>query len=171
MFQIGDPVVHPVRGAGVVTGIEELQRHGKIKAYYRIKLLGQTRTSLMIPVEGAAAKGLRRAIQQSKLNRVRRVLCADPQRLPANHKARYELVKSKLRTGDLLQVAEAVRDMAWRQRREGSLNTRGKRIYKRGIKLLAGEIAVALGVELDAGEAQVRKWLWKNPSLEIATAS
>jgi CarD family transcriptional regulator len=162
MFEIGDAVVHPVHGAGVVTDIEKLQRRGGSKEYYRIELLGQGRTSLMIPVKAAKARELRYAIQQSRLNRVWRVLRAAPEKLPAYYKERYELVKSKLRTGDLLQVAGAVRDMAWRRKREGSLNTRGKRMYEEGIRLLAGEIAAAQGTDLADAEARVSGRLWES---------
>ena len=70
MFEVGDAVVHPVRGAGVVTDIEELQRDGGNKAYYKIKLLSQVRTSLMVPVKDAATRGLRHAVERSKLGRV-----------------------------------------------------------------------------------------------------
>jgi len=168
MFEVGDAVVHPVRGAGIVTDIEELQRRGGSKEYYRIKLLGQERTSLMIPVKAAKARGLRYAIRQSRLNRVWRVLRAAPKKLPAYYKERYESVKSKLRTGDLLQVAEVVRDMAWRRKREGRLNTRGKRMYEEGIRLLAGEIAAAQGTDLLNAEAQVRGRLWESLSPKTA---
>ncbi len=162
MFEVGEAVVHPIRGAGIVTDIEELERHGSSKEYYRVKLLGQGHTTLMIPVKAAKARGLRHAIQRSRLKRVWRVLLAAPEKLPAHYKKRYELVKSKLRTGDLLQIAETVRDMAWRRKQEGSLNTRGKRMYKEGIRLLAGEIAAAQGTDLADAEAQVRGRLWES---------
>ncbi|MEA3339554.1 MAG: hypothetical protein U9R15_06270, partial [Chloroflexota bacterium] len=68
---------------------------------------------------------------------------------PANHKKRYKAVEEKLHTGDVFQVAEAVRDMTWRQRREGKLTTMGKRMYKEGMNILAGEIAAVQGVAID----------------------
>jgi CarD family transcriptional regulator len=117
------------------------------------------RTSIKIPVQVAKEKGLRYAIQQSGLGQVWRVLCAVPKKLPANYKERYQLIESILRTGKILRIAEAVRDMAWRRKREGKLNTRGKRMYEKGVKLLAGEIAVAQDTDLAEAEAQVRNRL------------
>jgi CarD family transcriptional regulator len=155
MFKVGDAVVHPVRGAGVVTDTEELRLNGGSKQYYKIELLGQTRTSLMIPVKDAKTKGLRRAIGRPRLKRVWQVLRGDPKVLPDDHDGRYELLRHKLHSGDLFQIAEAVRDIAWRQR-EGRLTTRGQRIYKEGMTLLAGEIAIAQGIELTDAEAEVR---------------
>jgi CarD family transcriptional regulator len=159
MFKAGEAIVHPIRGAGVVESIEERQWHGSNDLYYRIKLLGQPGTSLMIPIDAAETIGLRRAVPRSKLNQVWRVLHADPGTLPADHKARYGLLYDKLHAGDVLQVAEAVRDMAWRRKREGGLTTQGKRIYEEGMTILAGEIAATQGTDLADAEAQVRERL------------
>ena len=168
MFKEGDAIVHPVRGAGLVVGIEERQWHGSSGLYYRIELLGQPGTSLMIPVNVAKTIGLRRAASRSKLNKVWRVLRADPGTLPDDHKSRYELLHDRLHTGDVLQVAEAVRDMAWRQKRQGSLTTQGKRIYGEGMRTLSGEIAVSQGIDLTDAEAQVRARLGESLSQTTA---
>ncbi len=156
MFEAGDAIVHPVRGAGVVVRVEERQWRGNSEPYYRIRLLGQPGTSLMIPIRAAETRGLRRAIPRSELNQVWRVLRANPGTLPTDHKERYKLLEDKLHTGDVFQVAEVVRDMTWRQQREGSLTTIGKQRYEEGMKILAGEIAAVQGVDLDDAEAQVR---------------
>jgi CarD family transcriptional regulator len=83
------------------------------------------------------------------------VLRAVPNTLPGDHKERYKLLEGKLHTGDVFQVAEVVRDMAWRQQRKGHLTTVGKRRYNEGIKMLAGEIAAVQGVELNNAEAEI----------------
>jgi RNA polymerase-interacting CarD/CdnL/TRCF family regulator len=159
MFEAGDAIVHPVRGAGVVVRIEERRWHGNNDQYYRIKLLGQPGTSLMIPVSAAETIGLRPAVSRSRLEHVWRVLRADPEKLPADHKARYELLNERLYAGDALQVAEAVRDMAWRQKQEGSLTTQGKRIYEEGMRILSGEIAATQAIDIADAEAQVSEKL------------
>ena len=169
MFKAGDAIVHPVRGAGVVERIEERQWHGSTDKYYRIKLLGQPGTSLMVPISAAETIGLRRAISKSKLKRVWTMLRADAKPLPADHKARYELLNGRLRTGDVYQVAEAVRDMAWRQQREGSLTTQGKRIYEEAMRILSGEIAASQGMNMADAEAQVREKLGEILSSSTAT--
>ncbi len=164
MFKAGDAIVHPVRGAGVVVCIEERQWRGSKNQYYRIKLLSQPTSSLMIPISAAETLGLRRAIPQSKLKQVWRVLRADPGSLPADHKERYQMLEDKLHAGDVLQVAEAMRDMTWRRQKEGNLTTRGKRMYEEGMMLLAGEIAAAQDIDLTDAEAQVRDRLMENLS-------
>jgi CarD family transcriptional regulator len=156
MFKAGDAIVHPVRGAGVVVRIEEREWRGGANLYYRIKLMGQPTSSLMVPISTAETIGLRRAVSRSKLDRVWRVLRSDPGTLPTDHKDRYQVLEDKLHAGDVLQVAEAVRDMAWRQKQEGSLTTRGKRMYEEGMMLLAGELAASQDIDLMDAEAQIR---------------
>jgi CarD family transcriptional regulator len=156
MFKEGDAVVHPIRGAGVVKRVEEREWRGADALYYRIGLLSQPGSSLMIPVGAAEDLGLRRAASQSRLSKVWKVLGTDPEKLPKEHKERYQLLEDKLHAGDVLQVAEAVRDMAWRRHREGRLTTRGKRMYEEGMTLLAGEIAAAKGIGIADAEIQVR---------------
>jgi CarD family transcriptional regulator len=168
MFEVGDVVVHPIRGAGVVTDIKELQRRGDSKQYYRIRLLTHARTSLMIPVKGATAKGLRRAIKEYRLNRVWHVLCSNPKKLPTDYEARHELLEHKLRSGDLLQVAEATRDLTWRRQEQNGLTWGDRQAYRRGIKLLAGEIAAAQGTGVLDAEAEVRARLWGRLSPKVA---
>lgn len=167
MFKTGDPIVHPVRGAGVVVRVEERQWRGSNNLYYRIKLLGHPSSSLMIPFSTAETIGLRRAISQSNLNRVWHVLCADPGMLPTDHKERYQVLEDKLHTGDVLKVAEAVRDMTWRRHQQGHLTTRGKQMYDEGMMLLAGELAASQDIQVMDAEAQIRTKL--DESLAPAT--
>ena len=166
MFKAGDPIIHPVRGAGVVIGIEEREWRGSSALYYRIQLLGQQSVNLMIPIDAAETLGLRRTIAKSKLGQVWHVLLADPEKLPADHRQRYQLLKDKLHTGDVFHVAEVVRDMAWRQRRKGSLTTVGKRLYDEGLTLLAGELAAAQDIDLTNAEFQITARLGESLSRE-----
>ncbi|MDY6875625.1 MAG: CarD family transcriptional regulator [Chloroflexota bacterium] len=168
MFKAGDAIIHPVRGAGVVIRVEKRQWRGNSDLYYRINLLSQPGTRLMIPVSAAETLGLRRVIPRSKLSKVWHVLRATPKTLPDNHKKRYELLDDNLHAGDVFQVAEMVRDMTWRQQREGSLTTMGKQRYEEGIKILAGEIAAVQGVDLEDAEAQIKTELRESLSPTVA---
>lgn len=155
-FKTGDAVFHPVRGAGVVTGIKDRKWDGEEHRYYTIELLAHSGTRVMIPQSTAKDIGLRHAMSQAKLKKVWRVLRGDPRKLPKDHKDRYALIEEKLHTGDAFEVAEAVRDMAWRRKQEGKLTTRGKRIFDGAMMLLAGEIAAVQDIEVEEAEGQVR---------------
>ena len=158
-FKTGDAVFHPARGAGMVTGINNRDRDGESRSYYTIELLGQPGTRLMIPTSSAKAVGLRHAMSQSKLKEVWRLLRGDPQKLPQDHKDRYAAIEEQLQSGDALEVAAAVRDMAWRRKQEGKFTTRGKRIYEEAMMLLAGEIAAVQDIEVADAEGQVNERL------------
>jgi CarD family transcriptional regulator len=154
-FKTGDAVFHPVRGAGFVTGVKDRRWNGGKRRYYTIELLGHPRTTVMVPAGNAKEIGLRHAMSQAKLKKVWRVLRGDPQKLPRDHKDRHAVIEAKLHTGDAFEIAEAVRDMAWRRRQEGKLTTRGKRLYEEALMLLAGEIAAVQEVEMGEAEGQV----------------
>lgn len=162
MFKVGDAVVHPVRGAGVVIGIEERQRRGDDSLYYRIELLGQPAIRLMLPVSVAEEIGLRRAVSRARLEEVWETLCGNPQTLPGDNNERYQLLREKLRGGDVFQVAEVVRDMASRQQGERGLTTVGKRLYEESLTLLAAEVAAAQDSCLTDAESQIRGMLREN---------
>ncbi|MBE9508102.1 MAG: hypothetical protein IMY86_08635 [Chloroflexi bacterium] len=168
-FKAGDAVVHPARGAGVVDCIEERQRRGNSETYYRIQLLHPPGSKLLVPTSAAKELGLRRAISQTKLKRVWCVLRADPGALPEDYKKRYQLLRDKLKTGDAFQVAEVVRDMAWRQRRKGRLNTIGKQLYEKGMSFLTGEIAAVQDVDLAEAEVRVRARLTESLATTTVT--
>jgi CarD family transcriptional regulator len=154
-FKTGDAVVHPVRGAGVVTDIKDRKWNGEDHRYYRIDLLGHQGTRVMVPTSNAQEVGLRRAISRAKLKKVWRVLRDDPKKLPKDHKERYAVIKERLQTGDVFEVAKAVRDMTWRRHQRGKLTVRGKRIYEKALMLLAGEIAAVREIEMEEAEGQV----------------
>lgn len=148
--------------------VEEKQWHGSNSLYYRIELLGQPGTSLMIPIQRADSIGLRSAVSRSKLVQVWRVLRSNPSMLPSDHKTRYALLNGKLHTGDVLQVAEAVRDMAWRREHRGTLTTQGKRIFEEGMRILSGEVAAAWGVDMTEAEAEINDRLGEVVALTVA---
>jgi len=155
-FEAGDAVVHPVRGAGVVTKVQERKLHGRIDTYYTIKLLGHNPSKLMIPVETAIQLGVRHAVSKSDLERLWDVILSEPEDLPDPYKARYKVLRERLETGDVFQIAEVIRDMAWRQHEEGRLNVKGKRMYEKAIKLVAGEMAAIKDIDFETSELQIR---------------
>lgn len=160
MFERGDAVVHPTRGVGFVVDIEERPWRGDKSLYYKIELLGrEPDVSIRIPVEKAEGLGVRRAISASEISRVWEVLHADPEELPSNHKTRYKVLKDKLHAGDVLQVAEILRDLTWRREDKDHLTTRVKRVYEEGLMFLAGEIAAAQDVSLTEAMTQIRSKL------------
>ena len=154
-FTTGDAVVHPIRGAGIVERIVERTWHGNAEPYYRIKLLGRLGTMLMVPISAAEKLGMRYAISQSNIEQLWRVLLAAPIGLPKKYNELTKLLQDKLGTGDVFQVAEVVRDVAWRQWKT-RLGSTAKLLYEEGTRLLVGEIAATQDIEFADAETLVR---------------
>jgi CarD family transcriptional regulator len=169
MFRIGDRVIHPSYGVGTVIEIEERHTLGNSKRYYSIELLGQPETIVMVPVGAEERVGLRHPVPAARLGQVWHVLQGDPNELPSNHDKRCELVLEKLHGGDVLKIAEVVRDLAWWREEKRRLTIRGKRLYDRGMALLAGEVASARGGDLQAAEHQISRALDKSlhPAIQV----
>jgi RNA polymerase-interacting CarD/CdnL/TRCF family regulator len=160
MFSVGDTVVHPSYGAGVVTDIKTLAFLGnKANTYYSLQLLSEPGTVVMVAVRDEEKVGLRPPIPKSELHRVWRILSSDPEVLPSDHNERYAVLKEKLHGGDALEVAEALRDLAWRREQKRSLTTEGKRLYELAMRFLSAEIAVAEGSDMSRIEGQISQSL------------
>ena len=158
MFDIGDKVVHPAHGAGTIIAIEEKSSLNGANRYYVIDLVSQNGVMLMVPVADARTIGLRQVIGEAAISRVFEVLNSRPNVLSDDHSKRQKRIAEKLKTGDAIKIAEVVRDLAWRQHSQ-KLTKTDERLYERAQSFLAGELALAEGIELDRARAQVQKVL------------
>ena len=157
MFKIGDPVVHPTRGAGVITAFVKRAEEGK--DYYQIEMLGEIALKLLLPVEKAVAIGVRPAIRAEELPQIWEILMAAPAELPKKSRKRYHLLKEKLAAAGTEQLAEVIRDVNSLRQADGSLKTRDRNIYLESLNLLAGEVAAIKGLDLLAARALVKEKL------------
>ena len=164
MFQVGDTVIHPAYGAGLVVKIAKLQCLGSGKLYYSIELSDELKTNVWIPVQDAEVKGLRRPTPTSQLGRIWRVLRARPEALSTDPEARSLSLQEKLRGGDIFRIAEVVRDMYWKDHRVRRLTMAGKDLYDRGLMLLTSEVAVMQ----DSGFAAAQAVIWGILSASLA---
>jgi CarD family transcriptional regulator len=167
-FQVGETVVHPNYGTGVITEIRERRSLGACKRYYSIELLGDPGTTVMVSLGNEEKVGLRQPIPRTRLSHLWRILRAEPQALPDEHKERYAVIEDKLQDGDLFQIAEAVRDLSWRREEKQHLTTVGKRLYETGLGFLASELAGVQGSDVDTAEAQIAERL--EASIDSAAA-
>jgi CarD family transcriptional regulator len=158
-FKVGETVVHPHYGAGVITEIQERHSLGPSRRYYSIRLLGDSQTTVMVALGKEESVGLREPIPKTRLSGLWRVLRGEPQALPEEHKKRYALIEGKLEEGDLFQIAEVVRDLAWRQEEKRSLTKVGKRLYETGLAFLASELAGVRGGDVNTAEAEIAERL------------
>ena len=158
MFETSDVVVHPIRGAGVVTGVEEREWRESAVSYYRIELVDPPGTDLWIPTSTAEEIGLRRAISHSELDQLWRVLRDEPNELPDNPKERLALLEQHISSGLVLQIAEAVRDISWRGQQR-KLRAASEQLFDRGMTLIAGEISIVQHIRLTEAKNQIHAQL------------
>ena len=144
-FEVGDNVVYPHHGAGQVLKKEEKEVLGEKREYLTIKILHNDMT-VMVPTANAAVAGLRRVIDEETLQKVVAVLqdqCSD---MPKNWNRRFKHNRDKIKTGDIYELAEVVRNLAIREHQKG-LSTGEKQMYTRAKRVLASELMYALDMD------------------------
>ena len=149
-FEIGDSVVYPHHGAGQVVKKEAKNILGEEKDYLTIKILHNDMT-VMVPCENAGKAGLRRIIDDEAIKKVLTVLQDDVSEMPKNWNRRFKHNRDKIKTGDIYELAEVVRNLAIREHEKG-LSTGEKQMYTRAKKILASELMYALEKSEDDAE-------------------
>jgi CarD family transcriptional regulator len=150
-FEIGDHVVYPHHGAGQVLKKEDKEILGEVRQYLTIKILHNDMT-VMVPCENAGKAGLRRIIDAETVKKVLGVLSDDISEMPKNWNRRFKHNRDKIKTGDIYELAEVVRNLAIREQDKG-LSTGEKQMYTRAKKILASELMYALEKSEDEAEA------------------
>ncbi|MHB8124546.1 MAG: CarD family transcriptional regulator [Desulfitobacteriaceae bacterium] len=155
MFQVGDKVVYPMHGAGIIESIEEREVLGEIRKYYVMHLpVGNMK--VFVPLNSVGHLGLRDVIDQSEIQGVLAVLKSEniPTTLAWNRRYRANL--EKIKSGDILEVADVVRSLSCREKEKG-LSTGEKKMYENACQILVSELVLAKASEED----DVRSWLNK----------
>jgi CarD family transcriptional regulator len=161
VFRVGETVVHPGHGPGEVVGVQELSCLGKNGSYYRIRLLGEMGT-VWVPVESAEEQGVRRLVRKSRLREVWRLLRDRPSDLPSDHNKRYAHLRDKIENGSVCDIAQALRDLQWKNVHVRKMTLEGKRLYDKGMRLLATEIALVRGSDTETVESKIARVLQTN---------
>jgi CarD family transcriptional regulator len=161
VFRVGETVVHPGHGPGEVVGVQELSCLGRNGSYYRIRLLGEMGT-VWVPVENAEQQGVRRLVRKSRLREVWRLLRDQPSDLPSDHNKRYAQLRDKIENGSVCDIAQALRDLQWKNVHVRKMTLEGKRLYDKGMRLLATEIALVRGSDTETVESKIARVLQTN---------
>ena len=152
-FEIGDNVVYPHHGAGKVLRKEVKEVLGESREYLTIKILHNDMT-VMVPTENAALAGLRRVIDEDTVKKVLAVLQDECSEMPKNWNRRFKHNRDKIKTGDIYELAEVVRNLATRESEKG-LSTGEKQMFVKAKKILASELMYAKNMDED----ECAEWL------------
>jgi CarD family transcriptional regulator len=167
-FELGDHVVYPHHGAGKVLKKEEKEMFGERREYLTIKILHNDMT-VMVPTENAALAGLRRVIDEETVKKVLAVLEDEVSEMPKNWNRRFKHNRDKIKTGDIYELAEVVRNLALRESEKG-LSTGEKQMFTRAKKILASELMYALDKDEDEAESYLDDLLANSASRQVAVA-
>jgi CarD family transcriptional regulator len=130
---------------------------GESKDYLTIKILHNDMT-VMVPCENAHVAGLRRVIDEEQVRRVVEVLTGEVSDMPKNWNRRFKYNREKIKTGDVYELAEVVRNLAIREWEKG-LSTGEKQMYTRAKKILASEFMYVLDKDEDGAEEHLDELL------------
>ena len=168
-YEIGDHVVYPHHGAGKVLKKEKKEILGEKREYLTIKILHNDMT-VRVPTANAALAGLRRVIDEETVKKVLDVLQDEVSEMPKNWNRRFKHNRDKIKTGDIYELAEVVRNLSLRESEKG-LSTGEKQMFTRTKKILASELMYALDKDEDEAERYLDELLADSASSQMAGAA
>src|SRR6266542_301968 len=153
LYKVGDKVVYPHHGAGTVVKKEKRKVLGEEREYLTIQILHNDMT-VNVPAENADRVGLRKVIDATTVEHVLKALRGSGTTMPKNWNRRFKHNRDKMKTGDIFELAEVVRNLSLRDHEKG-LSTGEKQMFVKAKKILASELMYAK--EMD--EEQAAEWL------------
>ncbi|OWZ84514.1 CarD family transcriptional regulator [Natranaerobius trueperi] len=159
MFKKGDKVVYPMHGAGVIEDIEEKEVLGKKHVYYIMRIpVGDMK--VMIPKEKIDKIGLREIVTGEKIQKVWAILKDKEGAMSASWNQRYRANLEKIKTGDIFEVAEVVKNLVIRDTEKG-LSTGEKKMLDNAKQILISELVLADEIDEDRALEELEDTLEK----------
>jgi CarD family transcriptional regulator len=152
-FDVGDKVVYPHHGAAVIERRETRTAFGEEKEYFFLRLSYGDLTA-MVPVDNTEEVGLREVIDADEVTEVFDLLAKKDARMPSNWSRRFKNHAEKLKSGDVYEVAEVVRNLSQRDAEKG-LSAGEKRMLAKAREILISELIFALDVPAEEAEAKL----------------
>jgi len=155
LFNIGDKVVYPMHGAGVIESIEEKEVLGETKKYYVLRLpVGDMK--VMIPVTNYKDVGLRQVIDGDGVSRVFRILSEQSTSMSSNWNRRYRANLEKIKSGNVYEVAEVVRNLITRDKEKG-LSSGERKMLESARQILISELVLATEMNEDKTKSMIER--------------
>ena len=155
MFSVGDKIVYPMQGAGIIQKIEVKKILGESRLYYILKLPCND-INIMIPVDSGESVGIRAVSSQEKMGEVLKLLGEESTPMDSNWNRRYRENMEKLKSGDIRQVAGVVRNLI-RNDREKKLSTGERKLLTGAKRILVSELILSMNLTQDEAESLVEK--------------
>jgi len=156
VFKVGDNIVYPMHGAGTIESIEEKNILGENQKYYVINMPGEVK--VMVPTLKAEMNGVRNVIDNEEAVKVFKVLEQDISEMSNNWNKRYRDNMEKIKSGDIYEVADVVRNLSFKQKEKG-LSTGEKKMLMNAKQILVSELALSNNSNAEDMEDIVEKKL------------
>lgn len=157
MFHVGDQVVYPMHGAGIIESIEDREIFGVISKYYIIKMvLGQIKA--MVPVDKAESIGIRRITDMDGYYNVVKILLGSYKKMDEKWSKRFRENEAKLKKGNINEIAEIVNYLNYMNRR-GKLSTGEKKMLAQSREMMISELALIKNICYEEMEREMDKIL------------
>ena len=140
MFNVGDHIVYPMHGAGVIDSIEQKDILGEKQEYYVIKMPGEVK--VMVPTNKAEKIGVRGIIDKQSADKVFAILEEDRTEMSMNWNKRYRDNMDKMKSGNIYEIADVVRNLSFKQKEKG-LSTGEKKMLSNAKQILVSELVLA----------------------------
>ena len=156
-FQVGDKVIYPNHGLGVVEKIEEKTILGTTCGFFHLRIISNE-TTVLVPVANVDNVGLRRAITDEEVERLFYLLGDGKIDNHANWKGRFKDNSDKMRTGSIYDMADVLKSLTFLSKSK-SLSFREKRMLDRAKSLIVSEVSEVMRVTAADIEDKVEKAL------------
>lgn len=153
VFQIGDKIVHPMHGAGVIDGIVDKDINGVTRAYYLLKLPVGSMV-VMIPTEHSEEIGVRAVMESQEVDKLVAELSEVEVEMTQNWNHRYRENMLRIKSGNLREVAWVVKGLMLRDGVRG-LSTGERKMLHSAKQILLSELVLAQSISYEEAEARI----------------
>lgn len=153
MYHIGDKVVHPMYGAGVVESIVQKTVDNVVRDYYVLQLPNRSMV-VMIPTENCEEIGVRPVVDEVQADRVLAAIPDIQVEMTANWNHRYRENMERMKSGDLLEVATVIKGLTMRDQKRG-LSTGERKMLRSARQILISEIVLSKSASYESVEEEL----------------
>ncbi|HET6373564.1 MAG TPA: CarD family transcriptional regulator [Candidatus Polarisedimenticolia bacterium] len=154
-FKIGDKVVYPNHGVGVIEQIMTASNSGVDNTFYRLRILSNDST-VLVPTTNTTQVGLRKVLSRKEVDKVFKVLRSGKIEITSDWKGRFQENSDKMRTGDIYEVARVLKNLSYLSKSK-NLSYRERKMLDKSKYLIVSEIAEVANLPEDQIEAKVDK--------------
>lgn len=155
MFDIGDRIVYPMHGAGIIQEIEEVEILGTKRKYFIMKMpIGDMK--VMVPVDAVDEVGVRPIVDEDAMEKVVRILRGHRSSMPQNWNRRYRANMDRIKSGDIYEIAAVVRNLMMLDSEKG-LSTGERKMLSSAKQMLLSEMVLVCKLTIDETETLIKE--------------